>query len=150
MAKANASSNGATVEFHSSINSVSAEVKFDLILCNPASLPSKGGLEPFFSSGVLGNDMIFEALNIALQKLTPNGEMRLVHTSLVPLHITQARLNELQLHHQFLDLRELEFRNHYTQLEPHFQAIRTRHGIQYLERGSKKSELLYLVRISKS
>ncbi|WP_197455719.1 50S ribosomal protein L11 methyltransferase [Stieleria neptunia] len=149
LAAQNASRNGAAVEFKQQVNEIPETEEFDLLLCNPASLPSDGLIGHFFDGGEMGNAMIFRFLDFCVRNLSSSGHALLVHTSLVPLHLTQEFARERDLDLSFVDLEVTPFRKFYSSILERLHSMRRHHGIQYLEKDGDLYELLYVIRIQK-
>jgi methylase of polypeptide subunit release factors len=119
--------------------------RFDLILCNPASLSTKEHCNSFWSGGKYGIDMIKQVIKLAAKHLEPEGQLHIVHTSLASL---QRSIHCLARHHfasRIMDSQPVYFRDHYTVLLPYFCELRAKGEIYFDAKGNTRFEVLYLV-----
>lgn len=119
--------------------------QFDVILSNPASLPSIARGDPFWSGGRYGTDMIFQLIRIARQHLDRRGYLLFVHTSLASLHRSLGALAAANLSATIVSKSDVPFRTHYDALLPHFLHLRNRGEIYFDSADGKLFEVLYLV-----
>lgn len=121
----------------------------DLVVSNPASLPSGKVLSPFFDAGTYGNSMIFELIDVAETYLKPGGTLTFIHTSLVPLADTLSRLQERGFVTGVVALQHLEFRDFYFDLLPHFKMIYDQGKNFFIQKQNRHFEILYLLEARK-
>jgi release factor glutamine methyltransferase len=119
---------------------------FDLIICNPASLPTPPHIpDAFWSGGRLGLDMIFQLIELSSRCLSRSGRLRFIHTSLAPLHSTLSYLATHGFSTGILRVQEIQFRPFYAELFSHFVFIRNHHGGFFTRRNGLHYEFLYLL-----
>ena len=153
LCRANCEQNQAAVELclgREEMRGKVAPASVDLIVCNPASLPAQEqNLSPFFQAGEEGNAMILELIAVAEQTLKPGGRLLFIHTSLVPLADTLARLEQSGFAAGIVRIRALAFRDFYFKLLPHWRNLLARGRSFYLVRQGQYYEILYLIEAQK-
>ena len=90
---------------------------FDYIFCNPASLPSIVGDDSFYNGGEFGLDMILEVVNFTNGRLTKNGHLIILITSIIPTSIFHDELQKLNLKCSVLNFADFRFREHYKNIK---------------------------------
>jgi methylase of polypeptide subunit release factors len=120
--------------------------KFDIIICNPASLPVRFENAVFFSGGKVGLSMINPMIDVASSLLATDGRLVFLHTSLAPLHQSLSRLAKNGFSAAITHVRTLPFRPHYQELQHYFSILRSRGQIFYdVDEDGRAYELLYLI-----
>lgn len=119
---------------------------FDVILCNPASLPTLMATEGFWSGGPRGNRMILALIDAAARTLRSEGVLRFVHTSLASLATTFQYLTRQKFTAGIIKVERIPFRPHYQPLLDHFIALRAQ-GHIYFEGSTLPDahEYLYII-----
>ncbi len=118
---------------------------FDVILCNPASLPAFTPGDAFWSGGRYGTDMIFRMIGLAEQHLERSGYLLFVHTSLASLHRSLQKLASANMSAAIIASTRVRFRKHYDQLLPYFSELREQGEIFYETVNGTTFETLYLI-----
>lgn len=118
---------------------------FDVVLCNPASLPT---LIPgqFWSGGPRGTDMILTLIDTAHHALRPGGLLCFVHTSLAALADSTAYLARNGMAAGIVAVQRIPFRAFYEPLFEYFAGLRSAGHIFFDgARLDDSFEYLYLV-----
>jgi len=89
------------------------EKRFDYIFCNPASLPSYVGNDPFFDGGEHGLDMINEAMCFSRRHLKRDGRLYLLITSILPLNMVKNNITSHGFEYEVAGKTRIPFRHHY-------------------------------------
>ncbi len=122
------------------------ERSFDIILCNPSSLPTPEGHEGFWVGGPDGTRMIRALTRVSAVALRPAGSLNMVHTSLAALAQTLKLFRDHQMSAGILAVEKLAFRPFYDVLLPYFQDLRSKGIIYFTGQTIEDShEYLYLI-----
>ncbi|MBI3780134.1 MAG: methyltransferase [candidate division NC10 bacterium] len=127
------------------------EATYDLIACNPPSLPmarppAGGSLSMCCYGGMTGIEFIADLVHRITKWLRPGGSLLFVNTSLADLGTTQRTLKKAGFRFEIVAWRQLRFRKVY---EQHIAWIRKREAMGkaiVLSRGGHLYELLFLIR----
>jgi len=88
-------------------------INFDYIFCNPASLPSFVGNDPFFYGGEFGLDMINEVIRFSDKHLKSEGHLYLLVTSILPLKMIKNSIINSGFEYKIKNKTTIPFRPHY-------------------------------------
>lgn len=116
----------------------------DVIVSNPASLPSENRLVNFLDSGPLGNKMIFELIKHSNLYLKPTGKLYFIHTSLVPQALTKKHLVEYGFSYEIIAEKTIPFRRFYYPHLSHFNYLTNTYDSFFKEINGEYYETLYL------
>lgn len=95
-------------------NAAQNNITFDVILCNPASLPHEAAkVNNFCDGGKLGLDMIIEVLDFSYTYLNDSGHIYILVTSILPRSILIEKLTKLGFHYKVSASTLIPFREHY-------------------------------------
>jgi len=120
---------------------------FDVIICNPASLPSNHELPCFLDSGLYGVSMILNLIKDSKKLLKRNGELFFIRTSLTP----QTSVENFLTAHGFTFSipydKVIPFRKIYVPLLPYLKELQKMDIISFeLGEDNQYYETLYLYR----
>ena len=101
-----------------------AHSSVDVIVSNPASLPTLIDGREFWSGGRLGNRMILALIEVAANSLRTDGVLRFVHTSLASLASSFHALTQRGFAAAIIAVERIPFRTHYAPLMEYFTALR--------------------------
>ena len=107
---------------------------FDIIVSNPASLPSDKKLPLFFDSGLYGTDMIFELISNSKNLLKDNGQLFFILTSLVPKKMIEEFLSNNGFDFFIYHSRVIPFRDVYNPILSYLLKLREDNLI-FFEKG---------------
>lgn len=120
---------------------------FDVVICNPASLPSAHKLPCFLNSGPYGVEMIFDLIKDSKKLLKTRGELFFVRTSLVPKNTVEDFLKIHGFTCSILNFTVVAFREIYDPMLPHLENLKKMGIISFdLGRDGRYYETLYLYR----
>ncbi len=120
---------------------------FDVIICNPASLPSKKATMCYFA-GEDGRDMIHNLILYCPIYLKNNGKLIMVHTSLANLMETQSLCALMRLDVKIVKTMDLAFRAFYD--KNHIDNLGNSEKVLYKMLDGIPHETLYLLEICKN
>ena len=133
------------------IKSYIKKESLDMIISNPAGLPSPITLPIFFDSGKLGNDMIFELTDFAEFSLKKKGVLFFLQSSLVPKSLTESFLRDLKFSYKIISKKRMRFRKFYFQLLPYFKKLKKKYqDIDYFIINDEYFEEVYLYKAIKN
>jgi release factor glutamine methyltransferase len=119
----------------------------DIILCNPASLPSIVN-KSYCSSGKLGLDMIFEVIEFSQKFLKKGGEMYFLQTSIVPFSQVNKKLANLGFKFHAIKVFKKKFRRFYQPLIQWIEENRSKYpDIHFVVENNVYYELIYLYKV---
>jgi methylase of polypeptide subunit release factors len=122
---------------------------FDMVICNPASLPSNRPLPSFLDSGLYGLDMISELIKTSAKVLRNGGELFFILTSLTPKIHVEKYLEEEGFRFQSVGNKKIPFRDFYVPLIPYFEELSSSGLISFEVSNGKHYETLELYRACK-
>lgn len=126
------------------------EKMFDVIVCNPASLPNVVNVNSFCNGGVFGIDMILEVLRFSFEHLIVGGKLFIVITSVLPLSLIKIEMKQLKLKYRIIDSKIIPFRTHYDGLAKWVDEKRKLFPeMYYIKEGDKFFEELLLFEVEK-
>jgi len=123
--------------------------KIDIIISNPASLPSLNQLPASFWAGEKGDQMIYELINIASKLLSEEGCLIFIHTSLVCLKSTLNFLFDNGFRTAIVKVKKLAFRDFYNPLVTYWETLKKNGESYFYKENNENYELLYLIKAEK-
>lgn len=128
----------------------SLESAFDLMVCNPASLPVAADQRAYWSGGVDGTRMLSAMVRVASAVLRSDGQLVYIQTSLLRARQCFSLLERHGFSGAVTAVRRVPFRSFYEPLLPHFLELRSK-GRAAFEGSSVTDghEFLYLVAASR-
>ena len=128
-----------------------ADAKFDLIVCNPPSIPMMarpdGAEGLFYYAGPFGADVIDRLIEAAPRFMTEDGSLYFVNTSLVSIDRTINKIRECGLEFEIAAKEDLEFRPHYLEHLPWFETLAAQGRSHFYTDNGILYETLYILRI---
>lgn len=123
-----------------------APASVDVVLCNPASLPTEHDAGQYWSGGPDGTSMISSMVEVAARALRPAGRLLYIQTSLASARRCWALLEEHEFAGRVTAVAPVPFRPFYEPLVPYFERLRAQGVISYTGSGvGDGREFLYLV-----
>lgn len=121
---------------------------FDLILCNPPSLPSKKCNKQEYSSGKDGRKIINRILTDGKDYLEDNGKIIITHTSLANLNKT-IKMIKNKYNYKIIDQLELKIRDFY---DLSYILSLNNYDLQYplyIVKNEQHYEIIYILQLTK-
>lgn len=122
----------------------------DVIICNPASLPTNKDLPSFCNGGFWGTGMIFQLLDLTKTLLNKDGVMYFIHTSLVPFSLVIKYMEERFLKYEPIKQKDILFRPFYSEIMAHILNLKEKYPeISYTDRDGNVFETISLLKVTK-
>lgn len=135
-------------EIHKNVADISSQ--FDVILCNPASLPNCVDVDPFCDGGELGIDMILEVIDFATRFLRNDGVLFLIVTKLLPMSLIISKLQQDNLSFEVIAEKTIPFRRHYDGIAEWVDRQKSKYNeMSYISYGKQFFEVLQLLKIKR-
>lgn len=123
---------------------------FDVIICNPASLPNFINSNSFCDGGVYGIDMILKVLDFASKHICKRGKLYIIITSILPLSVIKEKMLDLNLKYSIIATKVIPFREHYRGISDWVDQNQNRFPeMYYINYNEKLYEELFLFEIEK-
>ena len=136
-------------EIHENVADISSR-QFDMILCNPASLPNCVNVNPFCDGGKLGIDMILEVIDFATGSLRNDGVLFLIVTKLLPMSLIISKLQQYNLSFEVIAEKTIPFRRHYDGIVEWVDREKSKYNeMSYISDGKQFFEVLQLLKIKR-
>ena len=120
--------------------------KYDIVLSNPASLPTqKSAGKEFFSGGIYGIDMIQDLFVFCQKYLEKEGRVFFLQTSLSSINKSANYANDKGFNYKIIGVFQTEIRDHYQEFWHRVEKNRGTGDAHYLEINGTYSEIVYLV-----
>lgn len=115
-------------------NSNNCKEYFDIIICNPASLPSIANVNSFCDGGDLGIDMICNVLEFSRNHLSESGKLYMIITSILPQNMIIDKFRQYNLAYKIIAKQKLPFRPHYHGIKEWVDQNKEQYGtMEYYE-----------------
>lgn len=128
------------------IETADLDQKYDLILSNPASLPTpKSEGKEFFSGGIYGIDMIEDLFDFCQTDLEQGGQIFFLQTSLSSVNKAANYAHEKGFSYKIIGVFQTEIRDHYHEFWHRVEKNRSTGDAHFVEIKGVYSEIVYLV-----
>lgn len=139
---------------YSDIAEISMEhhVIYDLVICNPSSLPTNTAVSSktqFYAGGLLGLDMIKAMLSAASILLKPGGQLVFLLTTLSDYKSVIGSLSNAFTSVEVSAVKQFEFRPHYDQHRDYWESLKSENIAFFFSDGESNAELVFFISAEK-